>query len=57
MRIREATKTDVKQLSDLLDQYRVFYRKDSDMAGAQSFIVDRLEKKDSEIFVAENDQQ
>ena len=27
------------------------------MEGAQSFIADRLEKKDSEIFVAENDQQ
>ena len=57
MKIREATTTDVKQLSGLLNQYRVFYRKDSDMERAQSFIADRLEKKDSEIFVAENDQQ
>lgn len=57
MKIRKAETTDLKQLSELFDGYRIFYRKDSDIKGAESFLAERLEKKDSEIFVAENDEQ
>lgn len=56
MKIREASKTDLKQLVELFDEYRMFYRKDSDKNGATFFLTDRLEKKDSEIFVAEDDE-
>ncbi|MEO1653010.1 MAG: GNAT family N-acetyltransferase [Bacteroidota bacterium] len=57
MKIRQAEKTDLKQLSQLFDGYRVFYRKESDLPGAEVFLAQRLEKKDSEIYVAEADDQ
>ena len=57
MRIRKAVENDLKQLSRLFDGYRVFYRKDSDIQGAESFLRERLAKKDAEIFVAETEEQ
>jgi len=57
MNIRSAKKTDLEQLGKLFDEYRVFYRKDSDLDGAISFLKERLEQTDSEIFVAEGEDQ
>ncbi len=57
MTIRTATASDIQQLSQLFDAYRVFYRKETDLKGAESFLAERLEKKDAEIFVAENEAQ
>lgn len=54
---RKATVQDLPQLSELFDQYRIFYHKESDIPGAESFLKDRLEHKDSEIFVAEENEQ
>ena len=54
MIVREAIPEDLPQLSVLFDAYRVFYRKPSDLAAANLFIKDRLLKKDSEIYVSEN---
>ena len=53
--IRAAILSDIPKLSDLFDQYRVFYRKTSDIAAAQQFLEDRLKHKDSVIYVAEED--
>lgn len=53
---RKAEATDLDALSVLFDGYRVFYRKESDVAGAKSFLAERIANKDSEIFVAENDE-
>lgn len=55
--IRKATQEDLVQLSQLFDEYRMFYHKTSDLAGAQQFLSDRLEKNDSEIFVAEESEK
>ncbi|MBD3906694.1 GNAT family N-acetyltransferase [Chryseobacterium sp. Ch-15] len=52
---RKATIQDLPQLSELFDQYRVFYHKDSDIPAAENFLKGRIENNDSEIFVAEND--
>ena len=52
---RKAEIKDVKQLAELFDQYRIFYHKDSDIPAAEKFLTERLQNKDSEIFVAEND--
>lgn len=52
---RKAEIQDVKQLVELFDQYRIFYHKDSDIPAAEKFLTERLQNKDSEIFVAEND--
>ncbi|WP_394331184.1 GNAT family N-acetyltransferase [Chryseobacterium luteum] len=52
---RKAAIEDLDQLADLFDQYRVFYHKESDIPAAGNFLRERLENKDSEIFVAEED--
>lgn len=52
---RKATIQDIKQLAALFDQYRVFYHKESDIPAAENFLKERIEKQDSEIFVAEKD--
>lgn len=55
--IRKAIQEDLVQISHLFDEYRVFYHKTSDLLAAQQFLSERLEKKDSEIFVAENEEK
>jgi ribosomal protein S18 acetylase RimI-like enzyme len=52
---RKVTIQDLPQLAELFDQYRVFYNKESNIPAAESFLKERIEKADSEIFVAEND--
>lgn len=52
---RKATFEDVNQLAELFDQYRIFYHKESDIPAAENFLRERIENKDSEIFVAEED--
>ena len=53
--IRKANLQDLAQLSQLFDEYRMFYHKSSDISGAEQFISERLENRDSEIFVVEED--
>lgn len=52
---RRANAQDLTQLSELFDQYRVFYHKDSDIPSAENFLKERIEKQDSEIYIAETD--
>lgn len=52
---RKATIEDLSQLAQLFDEYRMFYHKTSDISGAEQFISERLENRDSEIFVVEED--
>jgi len=37
---------------DLFDQYRVFYKKESDLGLAERFIRERLDNNESVIYVA-----
>jgi GNAT superfamily N-acetyltransferase len=53
--IRKASLNDIGQLSRLFDAYRVFYKKDADVAGAKKFLSERIQNNESEIFVAEID--
>ena len=50
--IKRAHEQNLNELSLLFDAYRVFYRKASDIAGAKNFLRDRMEKKESVLFVA-----
>ncbi|MDB5257286.1 MAG: family N-acetyltransferase [Chitinophagaceae bacterium] len=50
--IRKATLQDLEPLSLLFDGYRVFYEKESNLAEAKIFLRDRINNKESEIFVA-----
>lgn len=57
MIIRNAQEKDLRQLSILFNDYRVFYRKEADLEGAFSFLQERIRNNDSEIFVCESDEQ
>ena len=54
--MRLATLDDITALSALFDEYRVFYKKDSDVNGAKIFLADRLKNNESVIYVAEYDE-
>jgi len=51
--IREATLNDLDVLAKLFDSYRIFYRKPSDVAAANEFLQQRLTRKESVIYLAE----
>lgn len=51
--VRPATVNDLRQLCLLFDSYRLFYRKRSDLEGANAFLKNRIEKKESVIYVDE----
>jgi len=53
MTIREAILTDLSELVELFDAYRVWYRKESDKASAASFLEARIKNNESIIFIAE----
>ena len=53
--IRKVTIDDLPQLSNLFDHYRVFYKKQSDIATANTFLTERITNKESEIYVAESE--
>lgn len=52
--IIEAAMDDLETLAELFDQYRVSYHEPGDLRGSRSFILDRLNKKDSAIFISVN---
>ncbi|QTD43304.1 GNAT family N-acetyltransferase [Sporosarcina sp. Te-1] len=55
MEILKATMEDLDGVSDLFNQYRMFYEQDSDLEGAKAFLKERFEKEDSVIFVGKDD--
>jgi len=55
MRIRNITKSDIRILAKIFDQYRVFYEQKSNIIGSNKFLLERFENKQSKIFVAENE--
>jgi len=52
IRIEEATLNDLSELANLFDQYRVFYKKQSDKEGSTKFLKARMEARESVIYVA-----
>ncbi len=55
MDVRRATIDDADAIAPLFDLYRTFYGQPSDLALAQRFIAERLQKGESVIFLAEAD--
>ena len=51
--MRVATIEDLEMLSTLFDAYRQFYLKPSDISAAKKFLSERMEIKESVIYVAE----
>jgi len=56
MIIRKADMGDIKEVAVLFDQYRMFYKQDTDIGGAQKFLTERMQQNESVIFVAILDQ-
>ncbi|RDW20280.1 GNAT family N-acetyltransferase [Oceanobacillus arenosus] len=57
MRIYQAAIEDIEDVSHLFNMYRVFYQQASDLEGAKAYIKERLESKDSVIFVVKDKQR
>lgn len=55
MEIRLAQFSDLEEVSVLFDLYRQFYEKSPDLNASRSFIRERMDRKESVIFVAEKD--
>jgi GNAT superfamily N-acetyltransferase len=54
MKIVEATINNLEGLSSLFNVYRIFYGKESNIEITNKFLTERIEKKDSVIFIAIN---
>lgn len=52
--IKKATMLDLEEISELFNQYRVFYNQKDDIETAKNFIKDRVKNKQSLIFYAIN---
>src|SRR5580698_7250241 len=50
--IQKAKESDVKELSNLFNLYRIYYKKNPDTETAKSFLLERIQKKESVIFIA-----
>ncbi|WP_145046168.1 GNAT family N-acetyltransferase [Paenibacillus xylanexedens] len=51
--IRIAELADVEHVSELFNQYRIFYNEPSDLEGAVQYITNRMQRNESIILVAE----
>ncbi|WP_428909954.1 N-acetyltransferase family protein [Niallia sp. Krafla_26] len=56
MKIVQATIEDLEGVSNLFNSYRMFYQQESDLEGAKSYIKERIERKESVIFVVKDRQ-
>ncbi|RTZ66742.1 MAG: GNAT family N-acetyltransferase [Aquificaceae bacterium] len=54
--IKRADISDVPEIAKLFDAYRVFYKQESDLALASTFLSDRINHAESIIFVAVTEQ-
>jgi ribosomal protein S18 acetylase RimI-like enzyme len=55
LHIRTATLADAPAIAPLFDAYRQFYEQPADLAAAQRFIHERLERSESVILIAQDD--
>ncbi len=52
VRLVRASKENLEEIVPLFDQYRLFYKQDSDLHGAKAFLTDRFNNNESVIFLA-----
>jgi ribosomal protein S18 acetylase RimI-like enzyme len=53
--VRKVTESDVHKVVPLFDQYRMFYKQFSDEERAYDFLLERIRKEESIIYVAEDE--
>ncbi|MBO0950022.1 GNAT family N-acetyltransferase [Fibrella forsythiae] len=52
---RPATPADLDSVAYLFNEYRIFYEKPTALAEGRQFLADRMDRKESVVFVAETD--
>ncbi len=57
MRIEQGTIEQLDSIAFLFNQYRIFYRQASDLAGARKFVQSRLQNQDAIVFLAIKNEQ
>lgn len=55
--IKKASLEDLEEVADLFNQYRVFYRQESNYEKGRSFLKERLLNNESDIFLAFTDRK
>lgn len=55
LQIKRAFENDIAAIAPLFDAYRVFYKKETDLAAATKFLTDRVQKDESVVYLAELD--
>jgi len=53
--IREATLSHIDDIIPLFDKYRIFYKQESDLNAAKEFLLERIQKRESVIYLAYSD--
>ncbi|WP_050180559.1 GNAT family N-acetyltransferase [Domibacillus robiginosus] len=56
MKIFQATIEDLEGVSNLFNLYRMFYQQESSLEGAKTYIKERIESRESVIFVVKDKQ-
>ena len=56
MKIFQANESHIDGVVELFDAYRVWYGKPSDKIAGRAFLLERMQLKESVIYVAENDE-
>jgi ribosomal protein S18 acetylase RimI-like enzyme len=56
MIVDKAKVEDIEQLSVLFNEYRIFYQYEAELENTRTFLLERIQKSDSEIFVARDTQ-
>ncbi len=55
IKVEQATIKDLDKLAILFDQYRIFYKKQTDLSGAKTFLKERISGSESVIFISFDD--
>lgn len=53
--IKKATLSNIDQLSILFNEYLIFYKKPSNIERAKTFLIERIQNNESEIYVDEQE--
>lgn len=57
MEVVRAKSEHISEVANLFDQYRMFYKQESNLNGALDFITERINNKDSVIFLVKEENQ
>jgi ribosomal protein S18 acetylase RimI-like enzyme len=55
MHVKKMTERELHKVAPLFDQYRMFYKQMSDEKGAHVFLLERIQREESVIYVAEEE--